>query len=107
MKFFTVFLSGVFLGGVLFSAEPVFSKGRYDKLRVYTQVFNLVEEHFVEKLQVEKLVSASIRGLLGTLDPYSGYLTKKRYKKLRARILTVLVVLESGEQEIAGNSKEA
>lgn len=83
MKKIVIFIAGVFVGGLLFSSVPGFSKGRYDKLRVYTQVFNLVEEHFVEKLQVEKLVTSSIRGLLGTLDPYSGYLTKKRYKKFK------------------------
>lgn len=83
MKKITSFAVGVLVGGFLFSSLPSFSKGRYDKLRVYTQVFNLVEEHFVEKLQVEKLVTSSIRGLLGTLDPYSGYLTKKRYKKFK------------------------
>jgi len=83
MKSFSIFLMGIFLGGVLFSTVPSFSKGRYDKLRVYTQVFNLVEEHYVENLQIEKLVNASIRGLLGTLDPYSGYLTKKKYRKFK------------------------
>jgi len=84
MKSLFIFCTGVFVGSVLLSSELGHSKGRYDKLRVYTQVFNLVEEHFVETLEVEKLVNASIRGLLGTLDPYSGYLTKKRYKKFKS-----------------------
>lgn len=84
VKGFLIFLMGLLMGALLFSGTGAFSKGRYDKLRVYTQVFNLVEEHFVEKLEVEKLVSASIRGLLGTLDPYSGYLSKKTYKKFKS-----------------------
>lgn len=84
MRTSVVFLAGLVVGGCLFSTGLVYSKGRYEQLRVYTQVFNLVEEHFVEELKVEKLVSASIRGLLGTLDPYSGYLTKRTYKKFKS-----------------------
>jgi carboxyl-terminal processing protease len=119
MKNFILFIVGVFVGGILFSSVPGYTKGRYDKLRVYTQVFNLVEEHFVEKLQVERLVNASIRGLLGTLDPYSGYLTKKRYKKfknetdggfngvgfelaLKKRSLVVISIVEDSPAWLAG-----
>jgi carboxyl-terminal processing protease len=77
------FVLGVLFCLVFLNVEKAYTEGRYDKLRVYTQVFNLVEEHFVEELKIEKLVSASVRGLLGSLDPYSGYLTKKNFKKFK------------------------
>lgn len=77
------FLTGFIFGAIAFSAVLGFSQGRYDFLRVYAQVFNLVEEHYIEKLNSEKLVQYSIRGLLGSLDSYSGYLPKKDYKEFK------------------------
>ncbi|MGH1468477.1 MAG: S41 family peptidase [Bdellovibrionales bacterium] len=83
MKYFMTFVFGAVFSYLIFGVSLGYSEGRYDKLRIYTQVFNLVEEHYVEKLDIEKMVSASVRGLLGRLDPYSGYLTKKSFKKFK------------------------
>lgn len=83
MKYLVIFFSGLVLGPLLLGVTLGHSEARYDKLRIYAQVFNLVEEHFVEKLDVEKMVTSSVRGLLGRLDPYSGYLNAKSFKKFR------------------------
>lgn len=83
MKYITSFVCGVVISYLVLGVSVGYSEGRYDKLRIYTQVFNLVEEHFVDKLNVEEMVSASVRGLLGNLDPYSGYLNKKSFKKFK------------------------
>lgn len=83
MKTITAFIAGLAMGILVFASVPAFSEGRYEKIRIYTQVFNLVEEHFVEKLNIETLVISSIRGLLGSLDPYSGYLSPKAFKKFK------------------------
>ncbi len=83
MKYFFAFILGVVMSYLVFGLSLGHSEGRYDKLRIYTQVFNLVEEHYVEKLNIEELVTLSIRGILGKLDPYSGYLTKKRFKQFK------------------------
>ncbi len=80
--FFTLFL-GIFFGFIFSSATIVYSKDRYEKLKIYSQVFNLVEDHYVDKLDVDKLIIGSIRGLLGSLDPYSGYLSRKSYKRFK------------------------
>lgn len=77
------FLCGFIFGALAFSAVAGFSQNRYDFLRVYAQVFNLVEEHYIEKLSPEKLAQYSIRGLLGSLDSYSGYLPKKDYTEFK------------------------
>ena len=80
---FKSFFSGVILGGVVFSSALVFANSRYDFLRLYAQIFNLVEENYVEKVEIKELVANSIRGLLGRLDSYSGYLPEKEYKKFK------------------------
>ncbi len=83
MKYLFVFILGAGVSYLVFGVSLGHSGGRYDKLRIYTQVFNLVEEHYVEKLNIEELVISSIRGILGKLDSYSGYLNKQRFKKFK------------------------
>ena len=80
IKSFTV---GFIFGGLLFTSSLVWSQSRYDILRLYAQVFNLVEENYIEKVDVPELVQYSIRGLLGSLDSYSGYLPAKEFKKFK------------------------
>ena len=77
------FSIGFIMGGVIFSSSLVWSQSRYDILRLYAQVFNLVEENYIEKVDVPRLVQYSIRGLLGSLDSYSGYLPAKEFKKFK------------------------
>ena len=78
------FLIGLVFGMFLFaSSSLVWSQGRYDILRLYAQVFNLVEENYIEEKDILKLVQYSIRGLLGSLDSYSGYLPAKEFKRFK------------------------
>lgn len=77
------FIAGFILGALCFTSSFVLAGSRYDILRLYAQVFNLVEENYIEKVDVQKLVKFSIRGLLGSLDSYSGYLPAREFKKFR------------------------
>jgi len=77
------FVLGFVLGGFFLASSIGFSQSRYDTLRLYAQVFNLVEENYIEKIDVQKLVKFSIRGLLGSLDSYSGYLPSRDFKKFK------------------------
>ena len=77
------FIVGFIFGGFSLASSMVLSQSRYDILRLYAQVFNLVEENYIEKTDVLKLVQYSIRGLLGSLDSYSGYLPTKEFKKFK------------------------
>lgn len=77
------FFLGFIVGAFFFASVFSFAQSRYDILRLYAQVFNLVEENYIEKVDVQKLVKFSIRGLLGSLDSYSGYLPSREFKKFK------------------------
>ncbi|HET7747691.1 MAG TPA: S41 family peptidase [Vicinamibacteria bacterium] len=56
-----------------------------DHLRVYTSVLGAIEENYAEDVKTERLVSASIREMLRTLDPHSNFLETKEYGLLQER----------------------
>ena len=56
-----------------------------EQLRLFTAALAAVEEQYVEKIESERLVYASIEGMLRTLDPHSSFLDPKSYAQMRER----------------------
>lgn len=64
-----------------------YSNQRYDSLRLFSRVFNLIEGNYVDPVNEKKLIISSVRGLLGGLDPYSAYLEKDDFKDFQSETL--------------------
>jgi carboxyl-terminal processing protease len=101
----TLFIAGLIVGLMLSPALSMSSQ-RYDFLRLYAKVFNLVESSYVEKVDEKKMVINSVRGLLGGLDPYSAYLEKEDFKDFQSETLGrfgglgIEVIMEGGFLQI-------
>lgn len=101
----TLFVMGLIVGLMLSPALSMSSQ-RYDFLRLYAKVFNLVESSYVEKVDEKKMVVNSVRGLLGGLDPYSAYLEKEDFKDFQSETLGrfgglgIEVIMEGGFLQI-------
>lgn len=63
--------------------------GRQDNVaeqyRIFTAALAAVEQEYVEKVDSERLVYASIEGMLRTLDPHSSFLNPRDYAQMRER----------------------
>lgn len=57
--------------------------GIYKKLNIFSRVLAYIQNNYVEPVDNEKLVYSAIRGMVGTLDPYSVFLTPDQYKEMR------------------------
>lgn len=81
-----ILLVGLFVGMAI---NPImsFSNQRYDNLRLFSRVFNLIEGNYVDPVNEKKLIIGSVRGLLGGLDPYSAYLEKEDFKDFQSETL--------------------
>jgi carboxyl-terminal processing protease len=79
-----VVLSGA--AGGLFGDRVLAGGGKLeDHLRLYTAALGAIEDQYVDEVPSEKLVSASIREMLRTLDPHSNFLETKEYSTLQER----------------------
>lgn len=94
-------------------------KGVYEQLRLFSDVMNLVQDHYVEQVDSQKLIYGAISGMLRELDPHSSFLRPEDYKELeietkgkfggigieitvRNGVLTVVAPLEGTPADKAG-----
>ncbi len=61
------------------------STNRYEKLGVFTKVLNLVERHYVEDVDFEKLIYGGVKGILSELDPHTSFLSPEIYKNFQLK----------------------
>ncbi len=67
-------------------AAPEKSKaqpGKFDSLRRFGQVLDIVERTYVKEVGQGELVDGAIKGMLQALDPHSAYLTAEEYKEMQ------------------------
>lgn len=58
-------------------------KKAYDKVKVFTEVISIVEDNYVEEVDPTKLIYGAIKGMVGTLDPHSSFMTPDEYKEMQ------------------------
>ena len=105
------FVSGLVVGGFYVHKVSARSNKTYEKLRIFTEVLEIVKKNYVEEVNTEDLVTGAIEGMLDSLDPHSAYLSPDMYRELqvetkgsfgglgieiaiRDRILTVIAPIE-------------
>jgi carboxyl-terminal processing protease len=75
------------VGGILISQLPINPVGadseEYEKLKLFTEVYEIVRKNYVEEVEPKKLVYGAIRGMLRTLDPHSGFMPPEAYKEMK------------------------
>ncbi|MEJ2691074.1 MAG: S41 family peptidase [Deltaproteobacteria bacterium] len=55
----------------------------YKSLETFSNVLNILEDNYVEKVDTKKLVDGAIKGMLNSLDPHSSYLKPEDFKELQ------------------------
>ncbi len=59
------------------------SKERYLTLQLFAKVLNLVQEHYVEDVDIKKLIHGGIKGMLNELDPHTHILGPELFKEFQ------------------------
>ncbi len=66
------------------AAEPAKPQlGKFDALRRFGQVLDIVERNYVRDIGQNELVDGAIKGMLQCLDPHSTFLTAEEYKEMQ------------------------
>jgi len=72
----------VFLGSYGDSQVAALDKSNYKALRTFTEVLDIVEKNYVEKVDMNTLVKEAINGMIKSLDPHSAFMTVEMFKEL-------------------------
>jgi len=57
----------------------------YKQLNLFGDVFQRVQEQYVEEVSDKELIEAAISGMLQSLDPHSSYLSDESYKDMQVK----------------------
>jgi carboxyl-terminal processing protease len=55
----------------------------YRQIERLTEVLLLIRKHYVEDKSYEEIVTGALRGMMGSIDPYSGFLDAKAYDDIQ------------------------
>lgn len=55
----------------------------YEKLGIFTEVYEIVKKDYVEEVEPKKLIYGAIKGMLRELDPHSGFMPPEAYKEMK------------------------
>jgi carboxyl-terminal processing protease len=79
-------LVGSTLAGGFLGSRALAGGGRVaDELRLYTAMMATLEREYVDEVGSDRLVAASIREMLRTLDPHSNFFEQKDYQTMQER----------------------
>lgn len=77
---------GIMLMLIALAATPQTTTAtqRYEPLKNFSQVMDLIEKTYVVDVERKELVQGAIQGMLQSLDPHSGYLDQEAFKDMQA-----------------------
>ena len=59
------------------------AKDHFKKLKTLTQIIRLVNDNYVEDVEMEEILNGAIVGLLDKLDPHSTYITEGQFESIQ------------------------
>jgi len=81
---------GLLIGLLLAGSHQVFAKRNNPELelplndiQLFTDIYARIKKDYVEEVGDEELLEGAIRGMLGSLDPHSSYLSQDEFKELQ------------------------
>lgn len=79
---FAVASTGILIGRWTISSVDAEMNG-YDELRVFSEALSIVRKNYVEDTKPKDLVYGAIKGMLGSLDPHSAFMTPDQFKEMQ------------------------
>jgi carboxyl-terminal processing protease len=70
------------VGGFL--TQALAREDTYRHLKIFDDVVNMITGHYVEKVDVDRVMAGAMKGLAESLDPDSAYLTSDQVKQLES-----------------------
>jgi len=78
-----VFLLGITVGLGQSRKGSTATDTIYEDLRLFTDVFGIIQKEYVETTKGKEMVYGAIKGMLETLDPHSAFMPPETYKEMQ------------------------
>ncbi|MCD5390623.1 S41 family peptidase [candidate division NPL-UPA2 bacterium] len=61
------------------------SDGMYERLKLFADVIEIIQREYAGEVDPQKLIYGALRGMLGSLDPYSQFMEPDLYQEMMVR----------------------
>lgn len=78
-----VFLLGITIGVGRSQKASAVSDGAYEDLKLFTDVFGILQKEYVDPPKQKDLIQGAIKGMLDTLDPHSSFMPPDTYREMQ------------------------
>ncbi len=75
-------LSGIFIGRITTGTRST-EADDYSELKVFTEAFSVIKRNYVDEVKTKDLIYSAIKGMVGSLDPHSAFMTPEAYKEMQ------------------------
>jgi carboxyl-terminal processing protease len=83
-KYIIGLLLALSLGFAMIPGVQSFATDRYLDLQLFTKVLNLVQQYYVEEVDLKKLIYGGVKGMLRELDPHTNFLPPDIFKEFES-----------------------
>lgn len=77
--FVSILTAGLLTGSALAAGES----SRFDALKRFSQVLDIVERYYVKETPRKDLVDGALKGMLQELDPHSTLMSREEFKEMQ------------------------
>ena len=79
----TKILIYIFIGIVLlYGFKSDAAKDQFQKMKIFTQIIRLVNDNYVDDVDMNDILEGAIIGLLDRLDPHSNYISSEQFEAI-------------------------
>jgi len=66
-----------------FSDDSRINRETYQNLELFSNVLVLLQQHYVDEVDTERIITGAINGMLNSLDPHSSYMSAEDFQELQ------------------------
>jgi len=63
--------------------QPAGMQETYKNLEVFSNVLSIIQQNYVEEIDVQEVIEGAIKGMLNSLDPHSSFMKPEDFKELQ------------------------
>jgi len=63
--------------------QPAGMQETYKNLEVFSNVLSIIQQNYVEEINVQEVIEGAIKGMLNSLDPHSSFMKPEDFKELQ------------------------
>ena len=73
----------LFAAGTTWADDSQLNRDTYQHLEIFSNVLVLLQQHYVDEVDTEKIITGAIDGMLNSLDPHSSYMSPEDFSELQ------------------------